>query len=272
MAFIRHDPREVLSCGIFYSILVGSTTLSNLFLAANSIDRGIMILHPTRYRSLVTQSRVMIRIVLITLVVILLLVPHRYYLYYNPRVTFFLCDFYSSDGHRRMQLFSLFHATFFVVMPSVIVCISALILLHNRCTHKRKYRNHLSVNARRMHNRAIVIVIASVVLFLSVLPSCILQVFIVRERFYQDDPRCSTQWRLYRILQYCFLIVSSTNYSIKFYVHLLMSTRFRRSFVQLITCQSRAHSNGLRAISEANKKEQHLLPIKNQTRGETIEL
>ena len=85
MSFIKTDPRQVLSCGIFYNILVGSTTLSNLYLASASIDRSIMVLYPVRYRSIVTRSHVILRLIIITFIVILLLAPRHFYFYYDPK-------------------------------------------------------------------------------------------------------------------------------------------------------------------------------------------
>ncbi|CAF0757007.1 unnamed protein product [Adineta steineri] len=161
MSFIKTDPREVLSCGIFYSIIVGSGSLSHLYLASLSIDRSIIILDPTRYRLIVTRSHVILRILLITFIITVLLIPHHFYFHYVPRVTIFLCDFNPSLYYRRIRIWTFIHAILLVGIPSLIVCICSAILLHNRCKHKRTYKNNLSVNARRMHRHSILLFVFS---------------------------------------------------------------------------------------------------------------
>ncbi|UJR38031.1 hypothetical protein I4U23_030713 [Adineta vaga] len=247
MSWIQVDPREVLSCGVFYSILI-------------AIDQSILILYPTRYRSIVTRSHVLIRIFLILIIVLILVIPHHYYFYYNPQTTLFLCDFYPSLDGRRLRLFSLIHATFCALhLP---------ILLHNRCKYKRRYNNNLSIGARRMHRNSIIIFVFSFGLLFSLLPSCILQVFIIHDRFYYDALLCSARWKLYKVLLRCFLIFSSTNYSNKFYIHLLISLSFRQQFIQLITCQSKQQSN---RPNTTNQNEQYLLSVRGQRKEQNIE-
>ena len=259
MSLIKSDPREVLSCGIFYSILMGSTTLSNLYLASMSIDRSIMILYPARYRVLVTRPRIQFRLVVIGLIITALLIPHHFYFYYEPRATLFLCDFYPFVNHRQVRIWSLIHSILFVFLPSLIVCISAFILLHNRQRHNRLYKQTLSQSARRMHKLSIFIFIMSVGIFFSLVPTCVLEVFLVHARLSSHYGHCLGRWKVYKILVHCFLVLSSINYSIKFYVHLIMSTSFRKSFIQLITCKS--PENPTR--SSKGNNEQHSLPMLN---------
>ncbi|CAF1063159.1 unnamed protein product [Rotaria sp. Silwood1] len=59
MSIIKTDPREIFSCGIFYSILIGPTILSNLYLASMSIDQSFMILYPAHHRLLITRCYVL---------------------------------------------------------------------------------------------------------------------------------------------------------------------------------------------------------------------
>lgn len=75
MSIIRIGPRQIFSCEIFYSLLIGPAILSNLYLASMAIDRSLMIFHPNRYRLLVTQRHV--------LIVILCMIPHHFFYYYN---------------------------------------------------------------------------------------------------------------------------------------------------------------------------------------------
>lgn len=244
MSFVKTDPRQVFSCGIFYNILIGSTTLSNMYLAAMSIDRSILILRPTRYRMYVTRPRVIISLIIIFLIILLLLIPHHFYFYYEPRTTIFLCDFNSIVTHRQMRFWTLLHAILFVSIPSLIVCLSSFLLLHNRCKHKRIQKNNLSKTARQMHNHSIAIVFISIGIFISLLPSCILEIFIVHDRFFYHDKHCSIRWKIYKILLSFFLTLSSITYSIKFYIHLAISTSFRKNFIQFIRCKSIRMNNG----------------------------
>ncbi|CAF0949909.1 unnamed protein product [Adineta steineri] len=266
MSLIKTDPREVLSCGIFYNIIVGSGSLSHLYLASLSIDRSIIILDPTRYRLIVTRSHVILRIVLITFIITLLLIPHHFYFHYVPRVTIFLCDFNPSLYYRRIRIWTFIHAILLVGIPSLIVCICSAILLHNRCKHKRIYKNNFSANARRMHRHSILLFVFSLGLFLSLLPGCLLEIFIVHDRFFYDTIYCSIRWKFYRILPNFFLTLSSITYSNKFYIHLTISTTFRNGFIQLITCKSNQKSTKSIKMSETNNNEQYLLSPINQTK------
>lgn len=263
MSFIKTDPREVFSCGVFYSILVGSTTLSNLYLASYSIDRSLMILYPMRYRSVGTQSRVILRILCIGLIIISLLVPHHFYLHYDSKATLFLCKFPSLIRHKKIHLLSIIHAILFVSIPTFIVFISSLILLRNRCHHKRLLKNNSSLNSR-MPKRSIFIVLASLWLFLSLLPTFILEIIIVYDQFFHHDMYCSIEVKVYKILLDCYLIFSSTNYSIKFYIHLLVSISFRKSFIQFITCKYHHKSSKLIRIHNVNDKQHYSFAVRNR--------
>ncbi|CAF1281521.1 unnamed protein product [Adineta steineri] len=266
MSLIKTDPREIVSCGIFYSIMVGSTALSHLYLASLSIDRSIIILDPTRYRLIVTRSHVISRIVLITFIIILLSIPHHFYLHYEPRITLFLCDFNLSLYHRKVRIWSFIHAILLVGIPLLIICICSAILLHNRCKHKRMYKNSLSANARRMHRHSILLFVYSLSLFLSILPGCILEIVTVHDRFFYHNMYCPRRLKFYRILLNCFLILLSITYSNKFYIHLTISTTFRNGFIQLITCKSNQKSTKSTKMNEGNNNEQYLLSPLNQTK------
>ena len=238
MSLVKTDPRQIFSCGIFYGILIGTTTLSNLYLAAMSIDRSIIIIHPIRYRSIVTHSHVRIRLIVLCAFVVLLLAPHHFYAFYEPKLTLFLCTFRSSVSQRKVRLWALTHAVVLVSIPSIIVCISAWILLRNRCEHRRIHQNNLSVTARRMQKQSIFIFFVTLGIFLCLLPSGILEVFVAYNRLsYHDDP-CARRWKIYKILLHCFLILTSINYSMKFYIHLIISPSFRKACLRFISCKS----------------------------------
>jgi hypothetical protein len=252
-------------------IIMGSTTLSNLYLASLAIDRSIMILRPARYRLLVTPCHVILRVIVIYIIIALLLIPHHFYFYYEPKTTLFLCDFHSF-AHRQIRLWTLVHSIFFVSIPSLLVCISAFILLRNRSKHKRTYKNNLSKSARRLHKRSIIIFFLSIGIFLSLLPTGILKVFIVYDRFFYNDIPCTIRWKIYKILLNCFLTLSSINYSMKFYINLIISTSFRNSFIQFISCKSNQNIPGSPKMNSESNNEQHLLQTIdiNKTKFEEI--
>jgi len=272
MSLIKIDPGQVLSCEIIHTILIGSTALSNLYVASMCIDRSIMILCPIRYRLIVTRSHVILRIILISIIILLLLIAHHFYSYYEPRGRPLICDFHLSVDDRQINLWSLIHAILFVSIPSLIVCISAFILLHNRCKHKRIYKKNLSESARRIHRRSIFIFIFTVGIFLSVLPLCILEILIMHDRFFYHNRYCSARWKTYKILLNCFLTLSPINYSTKFYIHLIMSTTARRSFIQFITCKSNQNASRPSRMNNENYNEQSLLPPFDRNKAKPEEI
>jgi hypothetical protein len=228
-----------------------------------------MILSPARYRLIVTRSHVIIRIILISIIVLILIIPHHFYLTYKPKVTLFICNFHLSANERQIRLWALIHAILFVSIPSLISCISAFILLYNRCKHKRAQKNNLSPIARRMHRRSIFIFFVSLGIFLTLLPSCILEVFLAHDRLIHHDSGCSKRWKVYKILFNCFLTLASINYAIKFYIHLITSTSFRERFIQFIACKS---NQNISRMNNGNKNEQHLLSPIIQNKGKLTEI
>ncbi|CAF4747465.1 unnamed protein product [Rotaria sp. Silwood1] len=236
MSIIKTDPREILSCGIFYSILIGPTILSNLYLASMSIDQGFMILYPAHHRLLITRYHVLMRLLLIFIVVILFMIPHHFYFHYNKKTTIFICEFYTFIDHWKIHAWPLLHAILFVSLPSLVTCISSVILLHNRFNQRRMNKNHLSNNARRMKRNSILTLFISIATLFSILPTVILEALIVYDRLFNDDILCSIRWKTYKILLNWFLTLSALNYSSKFYIRLLISKRFRKEFIKLIYC------------------------------------
>jgi len=236
MSIIKIDPREIFSCGIFYSILIGPTILSNLYLASMSIDRTLIILYPARYRHSITPRHVLIRICLIFLIIILFMIPHHFYYYYDKKTTIFICEFHTFVDQWRVRLWPILHAILFVSIPYSITCISSIILLKNRCHHRRIYKNKLSENARRLERNSILILFISITTFCSTLPFVILEIFIVHDRLFNHGIMSITRWKTYKLLLNWFLTCGAVNYSFKFYIRLIISKQFRRDFVHLIHC------------------------------------
>ncbi len=262
MSLVKTDPREILSCGIFYSILTGSTILSNEYLAWMSIDRTVMILYPTSYRLIITRRHVLIRIFLIFIIIMLFMIPHNFYYYYDKNTTLFICEFHTFIEKWRIRLWPFAHAIGFVTIPSIITCISSIILLKNRCKHRRITKNNLSENARRIERNSIFVLFVSIVVLFSLLPSGILEIFIVHDLLFSREIYCSTRRKTYKILLNWFLTLSAGNYSSKFYIRLFISKIFRRDFIQLINCI-------LPRKEEVN--EQQLVPLNNQNKVKSRE-
>ena len=234
MSFTQVDPRHILSCGVFYSVVNGSTALSNIYLASMSMDRSIMILSPMSYRLRVTRSHVISRVIIIAILMIIFLTPHHFYFSYDQSSTVFYCEFSSHVDQRHIHLWAFIHAIVFVSIPSLIVCLSSFLLLYNRCQHKRLSQTTQSLSARRMEQRSILIVFISLAMFFTIVPGCMLQIVVVQNRLSSHDAHCSLRWKHYKILMNVFLTLSSINYASKFYIHLAISTTFRQSFLQLI--------------------------------------
>lgn len=243
MSFIKYDPREIFSCGIYYSIFIGSTTLLTLYVTLWWIQKALMILYPFRYRVQVQGCHLLFRIILVTLVIIACLVPRNFYSNYNSKAAIFICNFSSSTHRSRVRLFSIIYAILFVSIPSSIICISALILLNNQWKHRQKVNNNLSADARSMNNRAIFIFFISFWLFLSSLRTSMIEIFVAYELVFYHDMHCSVRLKIYQNLLSCFFIFSSINCSVRFYIHIIMSVPFRQNFIQFITYKYQQNSS-----------------------------
>ncbi|CAF3107407.1 unnamed protein product [Rotaria sp. Silwood2] len=193
-----------------------------------------MILSPAHHRLLITRCHVLIRIFLIFIIVILFMIPHHFYFYYNKKTTIFICEFHTFIDHWKIRAWPFLHAILFVSLPSIITCISSVILIHNRCNQRKINKNKLSKNARRMKRNSILVLFISIATLFSILPTVILEAFIVHDRLFNHYIFCSIRWKIYRILLNWFLSLSALNYSSKFYIRLIISKIFRRDFIKLI--------------------------------------
>ena len=220
-----------------------------------SIDRSIMILYPSRYRILITRRSILMRVYLVLVFVIIAMIPHHFYFYYNKSMTLFICDFHRFIDRWRIHLWPYIHAILFVLLPVIIVYISSIILLHNRCEHRRVAKNNLSENARRMERNSILIFFMTIAISLSLFPFVILEIFTVRDRLYNLELLCGKRWNTYLILRYWFLILGVFTYSFKFYLRLIISKTFRQQFLQLISCS---------AYRQVQMSERHFIPLKRK--------
>jgi hypothetical protein len=239
MSLIRFDPRLIFSCGIFYAIAIGPAIGSNVLLASLSIDRSMIVMYPTRYRVLVTRSHVFKRILLIILVIIFIMIPPHFILYHDPNsYEKFLCELRPIVRRWELHLWSFLHTILFALVPSLITCASSLILFHNRFQNRK-----LGARSRRMQTLALLIAFFSAGSLIAILPECILEAFILNDRIINPNISCSIRHIRYNILLNYFLPLMTMNYSFKFYAHLIISTPFRRDFIQLMSCNNDNNHN-----------------------------
>ncbi|CAF0727262.1 unnamed protein product [Adineta steineri] len=256
MSFIRFDPRLVFSCGFFYTMISGPTIASNLLLASLTTDRSLMILYPTRYRLLMTRHHVFKRISLVTLIVVLIMIPPYFSLSYDPNLhNYFLCKLRPSFRRWETNLWPLIHTILFAFVPSLMTCISSIILLRDRFRHRRVHKRTLSIRSRRMQTLSLLIALFSLISLVSILPVGIVEVIIFNDHIVNQKSSCSMRRIRYKILLNCFLSFMSMNYSLKFYVRLIISTPFRRDFLRLIGCDSGARQ--LNTRSSRHEKRLH---------------
>ncbi|CAF1047661.1 unnamed protein product [Adineta steineri] len=226
-------------------------------LASMSIDRNFIILYPTRYRLIITRHHVLRRIVLIFLITILFMIPHHFYYYYNKNTTLSICEFHKFIDRWKIHVWPFIHAILFVSIPSIITCISSVMLLHNRRKHRRLTKNILGEKARRIERNSILIVFISLALAFTTLPIVILEIFIVHDRLFNHEIYCLTRWKTYKILLNWFLTLASFSYSCKFYIRLMISRTFRKEFLQLLNCifrrKDKINEQHLMALNKQNK-------------------
>ncbi|CAF2032407.1 unnamed protein product [Rotaria magnacalcarata] len=236
---------------------MGPTISSNLYLASMSIDRVFMILHPIRYRIMDTRRHVIMRMLLIFTIVILLMFPLNFYFYYDSKTTIFICEFYTHIDQWKIRVWPFIHAILFVLCPSILTCIAAVIILRNRYDHRKKQKNKLSESARQMERNSVVLLCISIAILFSLLPTVILQIFIVHDLLLNHESLCPKRWKTYRILVNWFWILSVFVYSCKFYIRLFISKTFRKDFLKLIHCTFR---------QEQNDNEQNFISLNDQNK------
>ncbi|CAF1167978.1 unnamed protein product, partial [Didymodactylos carnosus] len=96
MSIIKRDPRDILSCGGYYSCVVGSSMISNFLLANGSFDRVLIIVLPHKYQQIVTNKKVLLRIILTVLITSLLMIHFHFSLYYQAemKLSARTCEYY----------------------------------------------------------------------------------------------------------------------------------------------------------------------------------
>ena len=230
------DPREVLSCGTYYSLTIGSSNISTLLLTAASIDRVLIVVYPSRSSNFVTQTKVLIKIFIIIIGVSLLIIQYHFSFYFS--YSFYICDYYSYAELWHGKVWPLIRLSLLAFLPCIITCLCSVVILRNRY-YRRPSTTSETSGSRHMRTASLLLVIYSIYYTLSVMPMNVLQFF--HSSFFPNDLLmgqstidCSkfSQWKL--LMKFCKLLLA-VNYSNKFLVHYLISLQFRRDFWRLFT-------------------------------------
>lgn len=235
LSFVR-DPREVLTCGIYYSLTIGSSNVSTLLLTAASIDRVLIVVYPSRYSSFVTRTKVIMKILIIIIGVSLLIIQYHFSFYFS--YSFYICDYYSYAELWHGKVWPLIRLSLLAFLPCIITCICSVVILRNRY-YRRPSTTSETSGTRHMRTASLLLVIYSIYYTLSVMPLNVLQFF--HSHFFPGDELAEQfpvdclkfgQWKLLMI--FCKLLLAM-NYSNKFLVHYLISLQFRRDVWNLLT-------------------------------------
>ncbi|CAF1537500.1 unnamed protein product, partial [Adineta steineri] len=263
--FLIRDPRDVLTCGTYYSLIIGSSNVSTLLLTAASIDRFVIVVYPSHYSTFVTRTKALIKILCIIIFVSLLIIQYHFSFYFS--YSYHVCEYYSYAQLWHGKIWPLIRVSLLAFIPCIVICVCSMVILRNRF-YRRPSTTSETTGTRHMRTASLLLVIYSIYYTLSVIPMNILQFF--HSYFLNDDINITetskidcvkfAQWKM--LMKFCLLLMA-INYSNKFIVHYLISMQFRRDVWNLLskcTCTSERIVN----ILNKNfwKKNLSLLPIK----------
>ena len=230
------DPRQILTCGTFYSLTIGSSNISTLLLTMASIDRVLVILCPSRYSIFVTRRKALIKILSIILLVLLLFVHYHQSFSFSPSMH--VCEYYSYAHLSHGHIWPLIRVILLAFVPCMIICLCSVIILKNRYERRLSVRKE-TVSAKHMRAASLMLVIYSIYYTLSIMPLNILQFF---HSFFLEHTKVQSgleihclkfsQWGM--LMKFCVLLMLM-NYSSKFFFHCFISIRFRRDAWNLVT-------------------------------------
>ena len=230
------DPRYVLTCGIYFSLTIGSSNVSTLLLTAASIDRVLIVVCPSRYSTFVTRTKALIKILLIVIFVSLLIIQYHFSFYFS--YSFHVCDYYSYAQLWHGKVWPLIRLSLLAFLPCIITCACSMVIMKNRY-YRRPSTTSETTGTRHMRTASLLLVIYSIYYTMSVMPLNILQFFHVY--FFNDYQLTETseidclkfsQWKM--LMKFCMLLMA-INYSNKFIVHYCISMQFRRDVWNLFT-------------------------------------
>lgn len=249
-SLIDFDPRRILSCGLLYNILSGSSSASNLYVASIAADRALMVLQPTNYRRRITNFNIRLKVFLILVFVIIVQTPMNPVFSYNPQSTIFFCEFRRVEYRFYFRLLSFVQAFACVLIPSIIIFVSSMVLLVNRQKNIFR-RTNRSSPSERMRKVAVFIALGSITTGLMMIITSILCAILVHRQLYSDTLNSSEKRRTSRILLNFYFTSITVVHSIKFYFHILISERSRHIFLRIISFK-RVNRN-TREISRQNQ-------------------
>ena len=233
---LLRDPRDILTCGTYYSLTIGSSNASTLLLTAASIDRVLIVVYPSRYSTFVTRTKALLKITFILLLVIILMIQYHFSFYFSYALRH--CEYHSYAQLWHGKVWPLIRLGLFAFLPCIITCICSVIVFQNRF-YRRPSTTSETTGSRHMRTASLLLVIYSIYYTISVLPLNILQLF---HSYFLDETRANessdlnclkfSQWKM--LMEVCMLLMA-INYSNKFIVHYLISLQFRRDVYTLLT-------------------------------------
>ena len=230
------DPRDVLTCGLYYSLTIGSSNASTLLLTAASIDRVLIVVYPSRYSTFVTRTKALMKIALILLTVLLLMIQYHFTFYFS--YSRHVCEYYSYAQLWYSKVWPLIRLALLAFIPCLITCACSIVIFQNRF-YRRPSTTSETSGTRHMRTASLLLVIYSIYYTLSIMPVNILQLF---HWYFLGDARLNetsemnclkfSQWKM--LMKFCMFLMAM-NYSNKFIVHYLISLQFRRDVGNLLT-------------------------------------
>ncbi|UJR33475.1 hypothetical protein I4U23_020920 [Adineta vaga] len=227
LSLIR-DPRDVLTCGTYYSLLIGSSHISTLLLTTASLDRVCIVVYPTRYSTFVSRTKGLVKIIFIIIIVSLLLIQFHFSFYFSH--SYYICEYDSYAQLWHGKVWPLIRLSLLAFLPCLTICICSMVILRNRY-YRRPSTTSETTGSRHMRTASLLLVIYSIYYTLSIMPLNILQLF--HSYFFNHDITETSQidclkfsqWKM--LMKFCMLLMA-INYSNKFLVHYLISIQFRR--------------------------------------------
>ena len=227
---LLRDPRDLLTCGTYYSLTIGLSHCSTLLLTAASIDRVLIVLYPSRYSTFVTRTKALIKIIFILVFVLIVIVQYHFSFYFSH--SFRVCESYFDGQFWYGKLTPLIRFIILAFLPCSITCVCSIIIFQNRF-YRRPSTSSETTGSRHMRTASLILVIYSIYYSLTILPIDILQFF--QSTFITDSPLNCFKFSLWKNLMKFSMLLMAINYSNKFFVHYLISVQFRREVFKFLT-------------------------------------
>lgn len=201
-----------------------------------SIDRVLIVVCPRNYSKFVNRKKSIIKILSIWIFVLLVMIQYHFSYVFSPSLRF--CEFRSVGKSWHSQVWPSIRLIIFGFLPCSITCSCSIIIFQNRF-YRRPSTTSETSGSRQMRTASLLLVIYSIYYTLTVLPLNILLFF---HRYFLADSEingksslnCSkySQWKT--LTKFCTLLMV-INYSNKFFVHYIISLKFRQDVRKLIS-------------------------------------